>query len=127
MKHILCSIVLIGLIGCGGDSSTSPTTPQTTTTTISVIPVLTSHDARIVRSSGNYHYISWKFTINSPIYYSSGYVVARWFDADNFQVEWTNWLGPLNEGIHTYTDETMIKKEIWAQVVRREVTLESWY
>lgn len=115
------------ILACGGDGGPTSPTPQTTTTTAPVQPTLTSHEAKISRSSGGYHYISWKFTIDSPKYYSYAYVEAKWYDADGFQIDWTNWVGALQQGIHTYTDETMIKKDVWARVKSRTVELKSWY
>ncbi len=128
MKRIGLALLLIASASCDKGNVVTPSpVPTTTTTSVELTPVLMSHDARITRSSGAYHYISWKFTVDSPNYYSYAYVVARWFDAQGFQVEWTNWGGPLQQGIHEYTGETIIQKSIWAQVVRRTVTLESWY
>lgn len=126
MKKTLLAITIIALASCG-DIGTSPSpspVPQPTST--STDPTLISHDAKISRSVAGYHYISWKFTVDSPRPYGYAYVEAKWFDADGFQIEWTNWSGSLAQGVHTYTDETMIKKEVWGRVVSRIVTLVTW-
>ena len=113
------------LFACSGDP-TGPTPVPTTTTSVPVAPQLISHDAKISRSVSTYHYISWRFDIDSPRAYGYAYVEAKWFDADGFQIKWTNWSGALQAGLHTYTDETMVAKDVWARVVRREVALLSW-
>lgn len=123
-------IVVVALVACGDDSSPTSSTPVPTpppAQPVSMDPELTSSAVKIVRSSGNYHYISWKFTVDSPKKWDYGYVMIRWFDDDGFQVEWSNWLDTLRKGVHTYTDETMCRKDIWATVVRRTVRLERWW
>jgi len=131
IKSFILILSLISLIlscgGNGGDSSTSPSpTPTTTTTTVQVEPKLTSSAVQINRSSGNYHYIGWQFTIDSPRAYGYAYVEIRWYDANGFQIEWSNWAEALKQGIHTYSDETMVLKEIWGRIIRREVVLLTW-
>ena len=129
MRGILASIfVIVLLASCGGDSpsSPSPVTAPPIAPAPSMDPELTSSDVKITRTVYGYHYISWKFTIDSPKAYDYAYVVIRWYDEDGFQVEWSNWAGNLKKGIHEYTDETMVRRDIWSTVTRRRVTLESW-
>lgn len=125
--HILCLAILF-LPACDSGSTTTSSSPVTTTTTTSVQPdpKIISSDVQINRSTANYHYIGWKFTIESPRAYDYGYVEIRWYDANNFQIEWSNWSGRILQGTHTYSDETMVRKDIWARVVRRDVVLLSW-
>ena len=127
MKYPVLSAVVATmlLMSCDG-GSTSSTPVTTTTTSIQPIPKLISSAVQINRSTRNYHYIGWKFTIESPRAYGYAYVEIRWYDANDFQVEWSNWAESLRQGTHTYSDETMVRKDIWTRVVRREVVLLSW-
>ena len=59
-------------------------------------------------------------------YYGIDWLVRCVIFFDGFQIKWTNWSGALQAGVHTYTDETMVAKDVWARVVRREVALTSW-
>lgn len=130
MFGLLTILVAVALTACNGDSPSSPTPVSPApppAPTLSMDPELTSSDVKITKTTSNYHYISWKFTIDSPKAYDYAYVVIRWYDKDGFQVEWSNWADNLRKGVHTYTDETMCSRDIWATVVRRKVTLESWW
>ena len=113
----LLPVVVVAVISCGGDSATSPT---------SLDPKLTGNADKIIRSSANYYVISWQFTINSPKPYSYAYVEIKWFDKDDFQVDWSNWSGALKKGVHTYTDETYVDKADWRKIVRRKAELITW-
>ena len=125
-KRIAVINIFTLALGCGGSPTSSTPTPSTTTTTTPVAPRLISHDAVVTNSSRDFRFVSWKFEIDSPLDYGYAFVEAKWFDANGFQVERAIWTGALKAGTHTYTDQTLIAKDIWSRVVRREVVLVSW-
>ena len=127
MKQMIVVLVLLmasGIMGaaCGDDSSATGPSPLPTFPP----PVLISSDVQINSSGFMYHYIGWKFTINSPKTYTLSIVEIRWYDKNDFQIDYDMWIGQLTRGSYTYSATAMVLKDVWAKVVRREVEIKSW-
>ena len=127
MRQMILILVLLmaaGIMGaaCGDDSTTTGPTPLPTYPP----PELLSSDVQINSVGFMYHYIGWKFTVKSPKTYSLSVVEIRWYDVNGLQIAMGTWIGQLTRGTYTYSEETMVLKDVWARVVRREVEITSW-
>lgn len=132
MKTILwCVSIVVLAVAC--DNPTSTPTPDTpppqappTTTTIPTTPILTTHISH-TSIHLEHHHVTWTFTIVSPIRYDHGFVTARWYDAEGFQIVKSVWSGVIRDGTHTYTEEVVVDTDVWRKVVEWVVVIDNWY